>query len=265
MRRDECRQDRAGEPLTLALVATVVHARRTHLDRADAGDDLPRLGVAVADDLAVTVGVGQALPIDNPLLDLNLHSLRQQLPRPGPQHVGQRITHGRFARRWKLIVSVVASVMVASSCPSRALWVHLTHPRYVAVFEVSSTGFGYTPRSVASAAPGQSSPGMPKSGRMAALGGMAGAAYPPAGMTSTRGSPSAPVDRTARNHLLLDAFAGVIHRCQQVATRQLGVCHGMGKGGAFLRGEGNAVGGEAAEGRRIHVRRADVDLRSIPQ
>jgi hypothetical protein len=97
------RQNRGGEPLPLAGVrvgALVVDPRDGHLDRARAGQHLPRLVIAVADDQPAAVPV----PLGGVRRDIGVHLGLQRLG----QHPPGAFPHDLIDQRRAVLPALVA-------------------------------------------------------------------------------------------------------------------------------------------------------------
>src|SRR5262249_18244432 len=85
------RQDRRGELLALLGRPAVVDAGLLHRDRAHAGGDGPLGQVAVADDLAASGGIAAVLVAVDPVGDLGLDGLGEQLLGALAEEVGEDV------------------------------------------------------------------------------------------------------------------------------------------------------------------------------
>jgi hypothetical protein len=98
------RHDRRGEPLPLPGVrvgALAVHPRDGHLDRARAGQDLPRLVVTVADHQAAAIPI----PLGSMRRDIGVHL---GLQRPG-QHPPGALADDLIDQRRRAALPVIVA------------------------------------------------------------------------------------------------------------------------------------------------------------
>lgn len=125
---------------------SIAHARLLHLDRADAGDQVPRRQVAVAHHRAKAVGGAQMRTGIDELGHLDLDRVREQSLGAVAQDAAQHITRGgggwkrerlggRFVGHGGVLLARVGRVGVAE-----------LNPKYAAFFMPSYTTCGHTSR-----------------------------------------------------------------------------------------------------------------------